>query len=135
MDDNVDVEKRNLNGNTLKSRDKKVRDAVQNFFELEGDMHELQHVIQDAIDSMPINVLGFTTKLLSVLRAQQLFHIGDIRAMSQEELAAMPGVGRGMARVLHDALSIFGRSHVRLAENTAPDCRAESCLARDTADA
>lgn len=96
---------------TTKTRDAKLFKAVQDFFREEGDTHEFESVVDDAIDLLELDVLGFTTKLLSLLRTKNgITTIGQLRRMTYEELVALPGIGHTYARPVSEAMSVFKRT-------------------------
>lgn len=111
---------------SIDKRDKDVTDAVRQFFtEGGGDMYELEHVIQAAVESITVNKLNLTTVALAALHKNKLFTVRDIMDLRYKDLVLLPGVSHTLAGQIVESLAIFRRTfHVRPAGSVAADSQA-----------
>lgn len=94
-----------------KARDQRLFKCVQQFFTGgEGDMHEFNHVVQEAIRYIPLNEISITTTACGVLRKNKLTVVGDVLDMSFAVMTALPGMNNHAGHV-QEALSVFRRKY------------------------
>lgn len=107
----------------MKARDTKLKEALQEFFKEEGDTHQLEHIIDDALDSLPLKGIGLNAAAQAVLRkAFKSDTIAPMRGKSYQELVKVPGVSRGVALLLLEVLHPLERKkHDRPACRVQPD--------------
>lgn len=114
-------------------RDEKLTTAVREFMESGGDMHELRHVILEAVKFMPIKAMGLSQRVANTLTKHGICYVKDMKGHTPRTLCGLAGLGDV---TIHDIMEAYSRfafdelfkdnRNARLPHDDTADCAAES---------
>lgn len=103
--------------NAHAQRDEELTAAIQKFFTSgQGDMHEFKHVVENAIDNLPVTVLELTPRVHNVLAENGIHRICTLKRVKDTDLISMPGIGMVAVRQIQNAYTQFNTVYLFVEE-------------------